>query len=330
MSNKLRVAVYGASDQSLIKQFPGRVPVWGDCEFVINETCKKCDYLFILDSLKEKLIINCKVENTFLCICEPKAVRLYHPLYVKQFGNIVSFRNFPYFKGQVVSSMPLLPWRVGSKYNRETKKSDLQNFLDYDFLSKRITVKKEDKVAIITSNKTMTRGHKKRLDFLKRLKITIPEYIDIYGEGFKFVADKWDIYSKYKYVLALENCREKGYVTEKIFDAYISEAFALYWGAPDVFDYFSNDSFEVVEFNSLKITADKIVRFVDENIYETRIASILQEKKKVLNEYNMFARIAKIVEAKENDFSASSELVIYPEQSDIFHKLKQKYYRLFI
>ena len=330
MADKLRIAVYGASDQSLIKQFPRQVPVWGNCEFIINQSCEKCDFLFVIDSIKEKIEINCKAENTFLCICEPKAVRIYHSQYVKQFGNIVTFRNFSNFKGNQILSTPLLPWRVGSKYNRETRKSDLENFLDYDFLSRKIVTNKINKVAIITSNKTMTRGHKKRLDFLQRLKAIIPEYIDIYGEGFQFVEDKWDVFSKYKYVLAFENCREKGYVTEKIFDAYISEALPLYWGAPDISDYFSNDSFEVVDCDLVSKTAEKIVRFINENVYETKNSAILQEKERVLNEYNMFARMVKIVEAKGIGLYDSNKCVIFPDKSDIFHKLKQKYYRFFI
>lgn len=46
----------------------------------------------------------------------------------------------------------------------------MTNYLDYDFLSKRVSVPKLDKVAVITSSKTMTKGHRKRLKILMALK----------------------------------------------------------------------------------------------------------------------------------------------------------------
>ena len=103
---------------------------------------------------------------------------------------------------------------------------------------------------MITSNKTLTRGHRQRLDFILKLKSIIPDLLDIYGEGFDFVIDKYDIYSKYKYVLAFENCREKGYWTEKIADAYLCEAFPFYWGAPDLSNYFSEAAYEEIDMSS--------------------------------------------------------------------------------
>lgn len=148
-------------------------------------------------------------KKILLCICEPASVKLYSSKYINQFGNIVSFRNFSRYKGNTISSFPLLPWMVGSKFDFDLKAWDKDNFLDYDTLQQRVTCDKKNKVAVITSNKTLTRGHRQRLDFILKLKSIIPDLLDIYGEGFDFVIDKYDIYSKYKYVLAFENCREK-------------------------------------------------------------------------------------------------------------------------
>lgn len=322
------VAVYGAADQALIKQFPNRKNKWGNCRFIINEHCDYCDYLFIIDSIKTDLQINCAKENTYLCICEPATVKLYHPKYTNQFGNIITFRKVSGYRGEQIYDIPMLPWRIGSRYDKIKKCSDMINFLDYDFLSKHVSSPKLDKVAVITSSKTMTNGHRKRLKLLMALKNEMPEYIDIYGNGFQFVEDKWDVFSKYKYVLTFENCREPQYITEKIFDAFIAEALPLYWGAPDAETYFPKESFEVMDFKNIKETAQAINKIISNNIYEERLSFILEAKKRVMNEYNIFSRIATIVGKK--GLPVTHELyTIKQEHADLLHKLKQKYYRLF-
>lgn len=115
---KTTIAVYGAADQALIKQFPGRKNIWGNCEFIINENCKSCDYLFMIDSIKTDLHINCPKDNTYLCICEPAAVKLYHPKYTNQFKHIITFRKVSGYKGEQIYGLPMLPWRIGSRYDR--------------------------------------------------------------------------------------------------------------------------------------------------------------------------------------------------------------------
>lgn len=46
-----------------------------------------------------------------------------------------------------------------------------------------------------------------------------------------------EIYTKYKFVLALENFYQEGYFTEKIINPLIANSIPIYWGTPDVFNY---------------------------------------------------------------------------------------------
>ncbi len=104
--DKKIVAVYGAADQALIKQFPFKKPIWGNCEFVINEACTICDYLFMIDSVKTTIEVECIPQNTYLCICEPKSVKIYPSNYVDQFSNLISFRPFNHFEGSILYDIP--------------------------------------------------------------------------------------------------------------------------------------------------------------------------------------------------------------------------------
>jgi len=49
------------------------------------------------------------------------------------------------------------------------------------------------------------------------------------------------LYSDYKFVLALENKMEHGYVTEKIINPLIANCIPIYWGSNNVFEFINKD-----------------------------------------------------------------------------------------
>lgn len=49
--------------------------------------------------------------------------------------------------------------------------------------------------------------------------------------------------ANYRFALVVENTRHPGYVTEKIFDAFISGTVPIYWGAPDIEKFVPADCF---------------------------------------------------------------------------------------
>ncbi|MCQ2520972.1 MAG: glycosyltransferase family 10 [Lachnospiraceae bacterium] len=57
------------------------------------------------------------------------------------------------------------------------------------------------------------------------------------------VPDKLEFQKQYKFSFAFENSSFPGYVTEKIVDAWAAGSIPLYWGAPDVADYFNPKAF---------------------------------------------------------------------------------------
>ena len=64
---------------------------------------------------------------------------------------------------------------------------------------------KEDKIAIVTSNKDYTQYHRKRMLLIDTLIDKIPDHIVVYGRGFKSIDDKADALLPYKFNLAVEN-----------------------------------------------------------------------------------------------------------------------------
>lgn len=55
---------------------------------------------------------------------------------------------------------------------------------------------------------------------------------------------KWETFARYRFAFCYENVREAtGYITEKIFDAFVAGAIPIYWGAPNVRDQIPPEAF---------------------------------------------------------------------------------------
>lgn len=79
-----------------------------------------------------------------------------------------------------------------------------------------------------------------------------PQEFDLYGFGWPHslrvykgvIDDKLSCASAYKFSVAYENLTNvPGYVTEKIFDSFISGCVPIYWGAPNITDYVPKSCF---------------------------------------------------------------------------------------
>jgi hypothetical protein len=95
-------------------------------------------------------------------------------------------------------------------------------------------------VSFIMSNKNRTDGHKLRHSVLSRLRTEkIP--VDVYGRGINPISSKEDGLKDYKYSIVIENTSRKNYFTEKIVDCFNVGTIPIYWGCPNIGDFFSED-----------------------------------------------------------------------------------------
>ena len=117
------------------------------------------------------------------------------------------------------------------------------NFL-YDYRNKVYNVVPEKNCCFVASNFA-----KKREKFWDVLKTKLDK-CDEFGKirGRQPLDGDWkdltDTYSKYKFVIAMENVDKKGYITEKIINAYRAGAIPIYWGSDRMIErIFNPDSF---------------------------------------------------------------------------------------
>lgn len=119
-----------------------------------------------------------------------------------------------------------------------------------------------------------------REKFFKLLAAKIP-LVDSHGKCSKNVKGDYPkdlnkLYSNYKFVIAMENAQKDGYITEKIVNAYESNAIPIYWGdSKEAKKYFNPKSFiDLNEFKDLSEAVDYINRLIN---HPVKIQQILAE-----------------------------------------------------
>lgn len=129
----------------------------------------------------------------------------------------------------------------------------------YDELNNAKYPVKTHDVSCIVSSK-----HKTRERYVKRICGDLNSDIHLYGRGHDPTCYgrayrgelNYDGKCKsrgllnYKYSIALENSQQKNYFTEKFADAILSWTVPVYWGCPNISDYFPEGSYQVIDINS--------------------------------------------------------------------------------
>lgn len=93
-------------------------------------------------------------------------------------------------------------------------------------------------ISMIASNKNMCRGHRNRLEWVERLK----GQVDFFGRGFPTeIATKEEGLCDYMFSVAIENASYETYFTEKLLDCFATGTIPVYYGAPNIGDYFNKD-----------------------------------------------------------------------------------------
>lgn len=144
-------------------------------------------------------------------------------------------------------------------------------------------------------------NHAKRFDFTKRLKKDVPS-LDIYGHGVKPVAKKFEGIEPYKFHLVIENHIGPDVWSEKLADCFLGYSVPIYYGCPNMSDYFPRDSYVSINLEnyeeSLEIIADLLKK---PNEYERRLDAVGEARQRILGKYNLPSMLSDFIEARHND-----------------------------
>lgn len=271
----------------------------GKYRFIIDDNFKNPDFWVVQGKgVRQKTICNVAPENVIFLNTEPRSVLNYPQKYLSQFG-LVSTSQFPTKHRNVHYAQAVLPWFVGYKEDAVTGKCTFS--IDYDTLKNNGFPKKEKLISVISSNLAVSRGHINRLKFVEKLKAYYGDKIDIFGRGFNGFDDKWDILSKYKYHICIENCSELYYWTEKISDCFLAGTYPFYYGCKNLSDYFPQESFTPIDILDFEKSKDIINEMIEKDKCETAAAALTEAKNLVLDKYNLFEYIASLCDMLDPD-----------------------------
>lgn len=154
---------------------------------------------------------------------------------------------------------------------------------------------KRKQVSFITSNKGWAFGHQMRLSVWEGLK----EAEDLNGfEILKHmspprVQSKNFLFENAKYSITLENQKIENWITEKVIDCFASKTIPIYWGCPNIGEYFNIDG--IITFDTLEELKD-ILDNLEESYYDKRIDIIEENFEKSKFYWDFHGRVRKTIQ----------------------------------
>jgi len=287
--------------RSWLRQFPGRDPVWGECAFVFDRDARDYDWLVVYEELppkaRERLSrgeerLACPRGHTLLVTTEPSAVKTYGEAFTDQFGWVLTSQEpqaLPH--PHRIYAQPALRWFYGIGAGHE---------VDYDALAARTPPQKPRAISTVCSTKRQTHTlHRTRFDFTERLKAALPE-LDVFGRGVRDMDDKAEALDPYLYHVAVENHVAPHHWTEKLADAFLGFTLPFYAGCPNAAEYFPAESFIPIDVRDPDGAVATIRQAMRDGEYERRLPAVIEARRRVLNQYNLFAVLAREIAARHD------------------------------
>lgn len=295
-----------------LRQTPGRNGVWGNCRFSVNEPLERCDFWVVYEGLPSSETVRCPRGNTLLITAEPPSIKRYNLDFLSQFGHLLtSHRNIVH--PSAIYSQQALIWMVGASYDMERKRWSEIFEKDYDELSVMSRPDKDRLLSVIVSGKTITPGHKLRLDFVTRLKKIFGESLDVYGGDGIPLSDKWDGIARYRYHLVLENSMYDDYWTEKLSDAFLGWSFPLYHGCSNIDSYFPAGALQRIDIRDPDNAIALIEKAISDNRCDVDRPAVENARDLVLNRHNLFPMLQRLVRQCGAE-GADVETTLHPEK----------------
>ena len=282
------------TDEHATRQFPGGVHQWGDVQFVFTD-CTDYDWLVVYHDLPYKsgmIELACPRANTIIITHEPSAIKSYGRDFVAQFGWMLSCHE-----AEILPHTRRIPMQPGSIwfYGSDLYDTPARGKYDYTALKSTPPPQKTHLLSTVCSDKKMKHtAHYRRFRFTQELKQAIPE-LDIFGHGVNTIKQKADALDPYRYHLTIENDYCPDYWTEKIADAFLGYTLPFYYGCPNAEDYFPPESFIRINIDDFAGSLQIIRQAIADNEYEKRLPHIIEARRRVLEEHNLYAMVARQV-----------------------------------
>ena len=162
---------------------------------------------------------------------------------------------------------------------------------------------KKKRMSIVISNYGPKPLYEERVELFKALLKTDMD-IDFYGRNWNISDSRYkgapynksDALLDYEYSIAIENCRQPNYLTEKFFDLVVCNTVPLYYGAPNVRDIYPEKSFIELDYNGpIEKTVEQVRDIYYNDSYSERLPHVLEAKDLYYTKYNIFNFLEKMI-----------------------------------
>jgi hypothetical protein len=278
-----------------LRQTPEGSGIWAGYKFVFDKDVEECDAWVVIGDLRHNQEQTyCPPHRVLLVNEEPPTMRSYPDAFLAQFATIATCGGHNFDHPGVVETFPLQPWYLGvnlQSLHVPSKESAVR--FNYDNLKALKSPKKTKLLSVMCTDKSFTAGHKKRVEFVRLLKAHFGDQIEVFGRGFQFISDKWEAIRDYEYHIAIENSCFPHYWTEKLADAFLGWAYPIYYGCPNIADYFDVNSLTTIDIESPEEAICKIEEVI--NRRPRRMDAIGEARRRILDEYNMFPMFIRLL-----------------------------------
>lgn len=300
---QVKIVAKGQSSFHWQKQLPNNSDTWGECQFIFDNESLNYDYLVVIDDLSRKLgsppeVLACPDENTLLVTTEPPTITRYGKNFCRQFEWILTTHP-----AEVLSHPNRIFSHTGNFWFNGHSFSELVTSRDTE---------KSNLLSTVCSNKSQRHTlHAKRLDFTEWLCTKLPELIR-YGHGFHFLEHKHTALDSFQFHLAVENYIGPHHWTEKFSDPILSHCIPIYYGCPNIDDYFPSEAYLKINIQEREISLSKILELIyDPSSYQKRLSAVLEAKHLILHKYNLMFMIHDHVCSTYNSSKMKSKRRIY-------------------
>lgn len=316
---KIAFVAYWDEPSGLARRFALQAPggAWGD--LVPCDDVDDADYVVVFHSpLKSCPECKAKAKLEFL-FCPQCGTALEHHKWLKD-------KKVIYFQAEPVKSADLVPkgaifaglyenmfhaatWHVlgpDDSYGAFSKPPDGKQGRaprTFEFFKTLIPPRRlnEPSLSAVVSRKQDLQEQKRRRATVAAFAHKHPDKIDVYGRSLKplrlyswkgAIKDKYCALYGYQYSLAFEKTSLRNYFTEKLIDCFLCWTKPIYWGCPNLSDFFPPESYTWVDMLNPEWAADQILEAIDQPVdYD----AIREARDLVLSKYNVWACIERAI-----------------------------------
>ena len=273
---------------------PNQEPAWGRCRFIFDPFERSYDWLVVIHdmpSLRAEACDDPRALDTLLCpqshtlfvTTEPATITYYGKSFVRQFAHLLTSQEESVLPHPCAHrSQTGNIWFYGKTYDEAKAMPPCA---------------KPKLFSTVCSSKRQGHTlHAKRFEFTHRLSQAIPE-MEVFGHGVRFIERKADAVDPYAFHLAIENHCAPHHWTEKLADAFLGYAVPIYYGCPDIFDYFPEESLITIDIHDFEGSLQTIRQALSYDNYRRRLPAIQEARRRVLDDYSLPALLSRIIAA---------------------------------